>query len=91
MVYRSNYKRPQFPPKVVFDSPNYRLHASHVASHVGWPSWTLLTVRPAQQDAVLLRRRTTAALINLQKAGQMQNFFHAPPPPPFTTVYHYTP
>jgi len=36
--------------------------ASHVASHVDWPSRTLLTVRPARQDAVLLRRMTTTAL-----------------------------
>jgi len=60
VVYRSHYKRPQFPPKVDFGGPNYRL--SHVASHVDWPSRTLLTVRPARQDAVYLRRMTTTAL-----------------------------
>jgi len=55
VVYRSHYKRPQFPPKVCFGDPNYnRLEASHVASHVDWPSRTLLTVRPARQDTVLL-------------------------------------
>jgi len=43
VVHRSQYKRPQFPPKVDFGSPNYRLQASHVASHVDWPSRTLLT------------------------------------------------
>jgi len=31
-------------------------------SHVDWPSRTLLTVRPARQDAVYLRRMTTTAL-----------------------------
>jgi len=36
--------------------------ASLVASHVDWPSRTLLTVRPARQDAVLLRHVTTTAL-----------------------------
>jgi len=33
--------------------------AALVASHVDWPSRTLLTVRPARQDAVYLRRMTT--------------------------------
>jgi len=28
VVYRSHYKRPQFPPKVCFGGPNYRLQAS---------------------------------------------------------------
>jgi len=65
VVYGSHYKRPQFPSKVDFGGPNYRLHASHIASHVDWPSRTQLTVRPAQQDAVLLRRMTiTARLIS---------------------------
>jgi len=59
VVYRSRYKRPQFPPKVDFGGPNYnRLQASHVASHVDSPSRTLLTVRPARQDAVLPQDRT---------------------------------
>jgi len=62
LVYLSHYKRPQFPPKVDFGGPNYRLKASHVASHIDWPSKTLLTVRPAQHDDVLLRRMTTTAL-----------------------------
>jgi len=62
VVYRSHYKRPQFPPRVDFGGPNYRLHASHVASHVDLPSRTLLTVRPARLDGVLLRRMTTTAL-----------------------------
>jgi len=48
VVYRSHYKRPQFPLKVDFGGPYYRLQASHVASHVDWPSKTLLTVRPAR-------------------------------------------
>jgi len=64
VVYRSYYKRPKFPPKVDFGGPNYRLQASHVASHVDWPNRTLLTARPARQDAVLLRRMTTTALEN---------------------------
>jgi len=63
VVYRSHYKRPQFPPKVDFGGPDYRLQASHVASHVDWPSRTLLKVRLAWQDAVLLRRMTTTALV----------------------------
>jgi len=54
--------RPQFPPKIDFGGPNYRLQASHTASNVDWPSRTLLTVRQARQDAVYLRRMTTAAL-----------------------------
>jgi len=62
VVYRSHYTRPQFPPKVGFVGPNYRLQASHVASHVDWPSRTLLMIRPALQDAVLLRCMTTTAL-----------------------------
>jgi len=37
----------------------YSSTASHVASHVDWPSRTLMTVRPALQDAVYLRRMTT--------------------------------
>jgi len=44
VVYRSHYKRPQFPPKVDFGGPNNRLQASHVATHVDWHSRTLLTV-----------------------------------------------
>jgi len=56
VVYRNHYKRPQFPPKVHFGGPNYRLQASHVASPVDWPSRTLLKVGPARQDAILLRR-----------------------------------
>jgi len=74
VVYKSHYKRPQFPPKVEFGGPystwdgiqrlNMRRDtASHVASLVDWPSRTLLTVRPARQDAVLLRCMTTTALI----------------------------
>jgi len=63
VVYGSHYKRPQFPPKVDYGGPNYRLQASHVASHVDWPSRTLLMVRPARQDAVLLRHMTTTALV----------------------------
>jgi len=43
VVYRSHYNRPQFPPKVYFDGPNYRLQESHVASHVDLPSTLLLT------------------------------------------------
>jgi len=62
VVYRSQYKRPQFQPRVAFGGPNYRLQASHVVSQVDWPSRTLLTVRPARQDAVYLRRKTTTAL-----------------------------
>jgi len=31
-------------------------------SHVDWPSRTLLTVRPARQDAILPRHMTTTAL-----------------------------
>jgi len=46
-------------PKVDCGGPSYWLQASHVASHIDWPSRTLLTVRPAWQDAVLLRRMTT--------------------------------
>jgi len=63
VVYRSHYKRPQSPHKVDFGGPNYRLQASHVASHVDWPSRTMLTVRPVRQDGVLPRRRTTTAMI----------------------------
>jgi len=37
---------PQFPPKINFGGPSYRLQASHVAYHVDWPSKTLLMVRP---------------------------------------------
>jgi len=62
VVYRGHYKQPQFPPKVDFCGPNYRLQTSHDASHVDWPSRTLLTVRPARHDAVVLRRMTTTAL-----------------------------
>jgi len=65
VVYRSHFKRPQIPPKVDFGGPNYRLRESHVASHVDWPSRTLLTLRPARQDAVLLRRMTTTRRSNL--------------------------
>jgi len=53
-------KRPQFPPKVDVGGPSYRLQASHIVSHVDWPSRTF---RPARQDAVLPRRMTTTALI----------------------------
>jgi len=63
VVYKSHYKRPQFPLKVDFGGSNYRLEASHVASHVDWPSRTLLMVRPARQNAVLLRCMTTTALV----------------------------
>jgi len=84
MVYRSNYKRPQFPPKVDFGGPNYRLHASHVASHVDWPSRTLLKVRPARQDAVLPRRRTTTALaVSIIRTQQLSS-------KPVTSVYRPT-
>jgi len=62
VVSRSNYKWPQFPPKVNFGGPNCRLQASYVVSHVDWPNRTLLMVRPAQQDAVLWRCMTTTAL-----------------------------
>jgi len=63
VVYRNRYKRPQFPPKVDFGGPNYRLQASHDASHVDWPSMTLLTVWLARQNGVRLRRMTTTALL----------------------------
>jgi len=63
VVYRSHYIRPQFPPKVDFGGLSYRLQASHVASHVDWPSSTLLTVRPARQYGVQPRRMTTIELI----------------------------
>jgi len=75
----SNYKRPQFPPKVDIGSPNYRLQASHVASHVDWPSRILLTVRPARQDAVLPHRMTTTALV-----GSERQNIQPPPTPPRT-------
>jgi len=42
----------QEPLKVDFGGRNYRIQASHVASHVDSPSRTLLTVRPARQDGV---------------------------------------
>jgi len=69
VVYRSHYKRPEFPPKVDFGGPNYRLQASHVAYHVDWPRRTLFTVIPARQDAVLLRRMTTTALVRRFRNG----------------------
>jgi len=62
VVYRSHYKRPQFPPKVDFGGPNYRL----LASHVDWPSRTMLTDRPARQDAVLPRCMTATALLTIE-------------------------
>jgi len=65
---------PQFPPRVDFGGPNYRLQASHIASHVDWPSRTLLTVRLARQDAVLLHRRTTTALVTPHI--HLVNIFH---------------
>jgi len=49
--------------KFAFDGPNYKRWRP-AASHVDWPiSRTLLTVRPAWQDAVLLRRMTTTVLV----------------------------
>jgi len=62
VVYRIHYIRPQFPPEVDFCGPNYRLQASHFVSHVDWPSRTLLMVRQARQDAVLLRHMTITSL-----------------------------
>jgi len=62
VVYCSHYKRPQFLPKVDFGGPNYWLQTFHVVSHVDWPTRTMLTVRPARQDAVLLRSIAIAGL-----------------------------
>jgi len=56
---------PNFHPKLTLAAPSIgytAATASHVASHVDWPSRTLLTVRAARQDAVYLRRMTTTAL-----------------------------
>jgi len=52
---------PNFHSKFALEAPtiDYRRPA---ASHVDWPSRTLLTFRPARQDAVLLRRMITTAL-----------------------------
>jgi len=54
---------PNFQPKLTLAAPTIGYSRSLVASHVDWPSRTLLMVRPAQQDAVLLRRMTTTALL----------------------------
>jgi len=54
---------PNFHPKSTLAAPPLAATASHVASHVDWPSRTLLTVRPARQDAVYLRHMTTTALL----------------------------
>jgi len=63
--------RPQFPPKINFGGP--KATASHDASHVDRPSRTLLTVRPARQDAVYLRGTTTTALCISYIAGIHDN------------------
>jgi len=57
VVYRIHYKRPQFPRKIDFGGPNYRLQRLMLRLLL-----TLLTVRPARQDGVYLRRMTTTAL-----------------------------
>jgi len=49
VVSRSHYKQPQFPPKVDFSGTSYyKLQASHVASHVDWPSRTLQLKQPGR-------------------------------------------
>jgi len=64
VVYMGHYERPHFPPKVFLAAPTINVgyrnsNRRHAASHVDWPSRILLTVRPARQDAVLLRHMTT--------------------------------
>jgi len=53
---------PNFHPKFNLAAPTIATGVYNVASHVDWPSRTLVTVRPPRQDVVLLRRMTTPAL-----------------------------
>jgi len=58
---KANINGPCFHPKFTLAAQTIGYRRS-AASHVDWPSRTLLTVRPARQDAVLQRRMTTTAL-----------------------------
>jgi len=59
VIYRSYYKRPQFPPKIDFGGPNYKLQRLLLRLMLTGPA-RLLTVRPAG------RTRSTCVAWQLQ-------------------------
>jgi len=80
VVYRNHYKRPQFSLKVYFGGRNYRLQASHVASHVDWPSRTLYRrhYKPAASHDNYSTAATTAVA---GTAAHLHSLRTLPPPP----------